>query len=130
MDLHGFLSCAQLRGNLFVVQSPDQARGNLALSSRQAMHALDEDIIKPLLRFRASTLFEATRDGRDQLFRINRRGQEVDRAASHSLHDSWDITQASHENYGESAFALESSLQLEPRQAGEAVVENNARSAR
>ena len=130
MDFDGSLSCAQLRGDLFVVQTPDQARGNLTLSSRKAMHALDEDIIKPLLRLSASTLFQAACHGLHELFRIDGLGQEIDRAALHRLNHGWHIAAPGHEHYRERAFAFESPLQLEPGQARQAIVEDDARRTR
>ena len=53
------------------MQPPDQSRSNLTLASGEAVHALDEHIIEPLLRFCASTLIEPSRDGRHELFGID-----------------------------------------------------------
>lgn len=111
------------------MQPPDQSRSNLSLASGEAVHALDEHIIKPLLRFCASTLLEASRDGRHELFGIDRLGQKVDRPTFHGLDDRPDITVTRYENYREGALVLETSLKLQPRQARQAIVEHEARCA-
>jgi hypothetical protein len=80
------------------MQTPDQSGGNLTLASGEAVHALDEHIIEPLLRFRASTLLEALRDGRHELFGIDGLGQKVDRPAFHGLDDRPHIAATRHEN--------------------------------
>jgi hypothetical protein len=110
MRLHGSLGCTQLRGNLSVVQTPDQSRGNLALASGEAIHALDEHVIKPLLRFGASTLLEASRHGSHELFGIDGLGQKVDGPTFHGLDDRPDIAATRHENYREGALTLEATL--------------------
>ena len=111
------------------MQPPDQFRSNLTLASGEAVHALDEHIIKPLLRFCASTLLEPSRDGRHELFGIDWLGQKVDRPTFHGLDDRPDITVTRHENYREGALALETSLKLQPRQARQPIVEHEARRA-
>jgi hypothetical protein len=99
MDFHSPRGCAQLRGDLFLLKAPDQARGNLTLPSRQAVHALDEDIIKPLLRFCTSTLFEPWCHRRNEWPDIDRLGQRIDCAALHPLNGRGHIAASGHENY-------------------------------
>jgi hypothetical protein len=111
------------------MQPPDQSRSNLTLAPGEAVHALDEHIIEPLLRFCASTLLEPSRDGRHELFGIDGLGQKVDRSTFHGLDDRPDITVTRYENYREGALVLETSLKLQPRHARQAIVEHEARCA-
>ena len=111
------------------MQPADQSRGHFTLASGEAVDALDGHIIKPLLRFCPCTLLEASRDGRHELFGIDRLGQKVDRPSFHGLDDCPDITVTRYEDYREHALVLETSLKLQPRQARQAIVEHEARCA-
>ena len=125
MHLYRLLSRTELRRNLLIEQTANQASRDFLLPRRQPIDSFEEDMVKASFGISALALLQSTVHRANQQLGVHRPGQEIDGTAFHGPDDRCDIPSAGHEDNRQSAVVEEFPLQVQSRDAWQVVVENH-----